>query len=347
MSATYANVVNQLAGLKELYPKDGDFLQDTIYKKNPLFALMPKNESPQGMGGKYIPCPIVFGGPAGGRSANFSNAQGNQTAPNLDSFFVYRTSNYVVATITNELLEATAGDAGAFMNEAKLVMDTAFRIITNDVALDLYNGGASSGERGTFGLNGGSGSISSGVITLDSPAQIVNFEVGMPLVSYSVSGSTPTQSTGAAVGYVVAINRGTGVLSVSTTQGGSAGTPSNWSTSFPYLAVQGDINFVSSGLATANAVKISGLGAWLPSVAPSPGENFWGVDRSVDSRLYGQIFNGSTESIEEALIDGASLCAREGGQPDYAFMNFTSYASLEKSLGSKVQYVSVKHRSLC
>jgi len=59
--------------------------------------------------------------------------------------------------------------------------------------------------------------------------------------------------------------------------------------------------------------------------------------------LSGVRFDGSAESIEEALIDGASLVAREGGQPDMCFMSFASYASLEKSLGSKVQYVSVKH----
>jgi hypothetical protein len=31
------------------------------------------------------------------------------------------------------------------------------------------------------------------------------------------------------------------------------------------------------------------------------------------------------------------------GQPEMAFVNFASYAALEKSLGSKVQYVDVKH----
>lgn len=340
--STYANVTNQVAALKELYTGDS-FMKDLVYKKNPLLALIQKDESPKGFAGKYIPVPTVYGGPAGGRSATFATAQTNQTAPSLASFFVYRSSNYQLATITNELLEATKDDAGAFVDEAKLVMDTAFRIISNDLALDLFHGGTTSGERGTYGASGGSGTISTGVITLDNPAEVVNFEVGMVLVSYSISGTTPTQSTSTASGYVIAVNRGAGTVTVSATVGGAAGTPTNWSTSFPYLAVAGDINFVSSGLATANALKISGLGAWLPSTAPTSGDNFWGVDRSVDSRLYGQIFNGSSESIEEALIDGSSLVAREGGQPDMAFMNFTSYAALEKSLGSKVQYVDVKH----
>lgn len=34
---------------------------------------------------------------------------------------------------------------------------------------------------------------------------------------------------------------------------------------------------------------------------------------------------------------------REGGAPDYAFVNFTSFAALEKSLQSQVMYVQVKH----
>lgn len=281
-----------------------------------------------------IPVPTIFGTPQG-RSATFSNAQNNQTAPQLASFFVYRVANYQLATITNELLEATRDDAGSFIRESKLVMDTAFRNISNDLALDLYSDG--SGSRGQISA------ISSGVITLTDANQVVNFEVGMSLVSYSISGSTYTQSTGAAVGYVIAVNRYSGTVTVSATAGGSAGTPTNWSTSFPYLGVEGDVAFGAIS-ATTSFKKVSGLGAWFPQTAPGVSDSFWGVNRSQDSRLYGVIAqNTSSETIEEALIDGASLVAREGGHPDMCFMNFASYAALEKSLGSKVQYVDVKH----
>lgn len=332
--ATYANASNQVAALKELYTGD-DYMKDLVYKKNPLLALLPKNEAPGGFSGKYIPVPLVYGTPQG-RSATFSTAQSNQTAPSLASFFVYRVSNYQLVTITNELLEATKDDAGAFVDEAKLNMDTGFRNISNDLALDIF--GSANGQRGVISA------ISTGVITLTQAADIVNFEVGMALVSYSVSGTTPTQSTSAAIGYVIAVNRSAGQLTVSATAGGAAGTPTNWSTSFPNLAVQGDINFVSGGLSTASKLKISGLAAWLPITAPSSGDNFWGVDRSADvTRLAGVRFDGSAESIEEALVDASALVAREGGQPDMCFMSFASYAALEKSLGSKVQYVSVKH----
>lgn len=335
--ATYANTSNQIAALKELYTGD-DFMKDLVYAKNPLLALIPKDESPSGFAGKYIPVPLVYGTPQG-RSASFTNAQGNQTAPALQSFFVYRVSNYQLVTITNELLEATKDNAGAFIDEAKLNMDTGFRNISNDMALDLFNNG--DGTRGQIA------SISTGVITLVDPNTVVNFEVGMALVSYSISAGTYTQPSGGAVGYVIAVNRSTGVVTVSATAGGSAGTPSSWSTSYPNLAVQGDTVATTAGATgnTGSFVKISGLAAWLPgSNGVSSSDSFWNVNRSVDpTRLAGVYFDGSAESIEEALIDGASLVAREGGHPDMCFMNFASYAALEKALGSKVQYVDVKH----
>lgn len=269
------------------------------------------------------------------RSATFTSAQGNQTAPQLSSFFVYRVSNYQLATITNELLEATKDNAGAFIDEAKLNMDTAIRNISNDLASDLF--GSANGVRGQIA------SITSGVIQLVSPASVVQFEVGMSLVSFSIAGNVYAQSTGNVTGYVVAVNRSLGTVTVAATQGGSAATPTNWSTAFPNLGVEGDVAFGTIALQTG-FLKVSGLGAWLPSTAPSAGSNFWGVDRSADvTRLAGIRFDGSAESIEEALIDAASLCAREGGQPEMAWVSFASFAALEKALGAKVQYVQVQH----
>lgn len=331
--AVYANSSNQVAALKELYTGD-DYMKDLVYKKNPFLALVPKDESPSGFAGKYIPVPLIYGTPQG-RSATFTNAQNNQTAPALASFFVYRVSNYQLVTITNELLLATKDDAGAFIDEAKLNMDTGFRNISNDLAHDLFADG--SGSRGEIG------SIATGVITLSDAQTVVQFEVGMALVAYSVSGTTYTQSTSAAVGYVIAVNRSAGTVTVSASVGGAAGTPTNWSTSFPYLGVQGDVAFGAIS-ATTSYLKVSGLGAWVPVTAPGATDAFWGINRSTDvTRLAGVRFDGSNETIEEALIDAASLVAREGGMPDMAFINFTSYAALEKSLGAKVMYVDVKH----
>lgn len=301
---------------------------------------MAKDESENGFSGKYIPVPTIYGGPQG-RSATFSNAQGNQTATSMISFFVYSASNYELVTIQNQLLEQTKSDAGAFIEMAKLQMDTGIRNITNDIAHDIFGDG--SGSRGTISA------ISTGVITLGSASQVTQFEVGQALVSYSVSGATPTIVTGGAIGYVIAVNRSftAPTITVSATAGGSAGTPTNWSTSFPNLAVQGDVNFVANGLllSSSGALKMSGFAAWLPVTAPTTGDSFWGVDRSVDSRLYGVNpgVQTASEPIEEALIDLGVAIDLNGGEMDMIYTNFTSYGSLLKSLGSKVQYVQIEH----
>ncbi len=327
---SYANASNQIAALKELYTGD-DYMKDLVYKKNPFLALVPKDESPGGFAGKYIPVPLVYGAPQG-RSAAFATAQTNQTPPSVVSFFVYRVSNYQLVTITNELLEATKDNAGAFVDEAKLNMDTGIRNITNDLAHDLFSDGS--------GVRGQIGTISSGVITLVQAADIVQFEVGMVLQSYNTGF---TISTNGSLGYVIAVNRSAGQLTVSDSYQGTAATPGTWSTTFLNLVQQGDNP--GAAITTANALKISGLKAWLPTTAPSgTATDFWGVARGADPvRLAGVRYDGSSLSIEEALVNAAALVAREGGQPDMCFMSFASYAALENALGSKVQYVSVQH----
>lgn len=337
--ATFANSTNQLAVLKELYPDDGAFMKDLVYRKNPALALLSKDESPDGFAGKYIPVPTIFGDPQG-RSANFLNAQTNQTATQDVSFFVYVATNYQLVTVQNLFMEQTKMKAGAFVDGLKLQMDKAFRNLTSDMARDVF--GSGSNARGVIAT------ITSGVIVLTDPSQITQFEVGMTLVSYSVSGLTATQSTAAALGFVTAIYRSSTspTVTVSATAGGSAGTPTNWSTSFPNIAVQGDISFATGGLGVGNglAQKMVGFGGWVPQTAPTTGDSFWGVDRSVDAtRLAGVILDTSNEDIESGLIDLATQIDLNGGEPDICFINFNSYAALLKEVGSRVQYVQVEH----
>jgi hypothetical protein len=339
----YSNSTDNIAVLKELYSDDAWVMKDLVFDKNPLLALVPKDETEMGMGGKSFPVPVMYDTGAG-RSAALGTAQTYQTAPQTVEFQCTRVSNYSVATLTNDFLRASAANIGAFMPAAELNVKAAFRNISNDLAHDLFGDG--SGIRGTYGL--GSGSISGGVITLDNLGMVYQFAVGMALVSFSVSGSTPTQSTGAAIGYVIAVDTGLGTVTVSASQGGAAGNPSSWSSSFPYLAQAGDVNFIANGLNSANMLKIAGLGAWIPSTAPGGSDNFFGVNRSVSpTKLAGlRYVGGQQESIQDALIDAVNQLAAqssEAGDPDYIFMNPVSYQTLVKQLTSQANYVNVKH----
>lgn len=283
---------------------------------NPFLAMVPKKTD---FGGKYKPIPIITG-VSQGRSATFSNAQGNQSPVQIQSFLLTRVSDYSIATIDNQTMLASRTDKMSFLEGAKLVIDGAYRSVTNSLASSLFRSGT--------GSIGAIGSISTGVITLSNAADVVQFEVNQVLQANATDGGTPR----AALGYVIAVNRYLGTVTVSATGlGGSAGTPSGWAAA-DFLLVQGDLN-----------AKVKGLAAWLPSTAPTTGDSFYGVDRSQDvTRLAGIRYDGSAQSIEESLIDSSSLLAREGGKPDVCITNFASYAALEKSLGAKVQYVDMK-----
>jgi hypothetical protein len=299
--------------LKELYGPQ--VIENLVYKDKPLFAMIKKNSE---MEGKNMPIPIIFNAGAGA-VGTFSDALADQFAPETEAFALTRKRKYRIAQVDNETIAASNGNAGAFMKAMKLSVDAAFRDIRNQIAGDLYRSGT--GSRGQI-----SGSVSTGVVTLSNPNDVVAFDVGMVLQATQTDGGTLEAGTG----YVIAVNRQSGTVTVSATaQGGAAGTPSGWS-SGDYLVQKGDLN-----------ACLSGLPAWLPSTAPTSSDNFYGVNRSVDSRLYGVYYNGASQSIIDALIDGTNAVNREGGRPDYCFMNYASYSELLKELGGKVQYISL------
>lgn len=310
----YLDLTSMNAALKELY--DGQVVENLVYADNPFLAMIKKNTD---FGGKYKPIPIITG-VSQGTSANFSNAQGNQSPVQVESFLLTRVSQYAIATIDNQTMLASRTDKMSFLEGAKLMIDGAIRSCTNAVAAAMFRSGT--------GSIGQLGSISTGVITLLNPGDVVQFEVNMVLQANQSDGGTPR----AALGYVIAVNRSGGTVTVSATGlGGAAGSPTSWAAN-DFLLVQGNNNAWASGLA-----------AWLPITAPGSTDLFYGVNRSVDTwRLGGGRYNGSSQSIEEAVIDASSLLAREGGRPDTFVTNFASYSALEKALGSKVQYVDLK-----
>lgn len=303
------------AVMKELY--DGQTVENMVYADNPFWALMPKKTD---FYGKVYPSPVQYGN-GQGRSADFATAQANQTASLAVEFLLKRAKDYALYSIDNETMEASATDRGAFIDGIKFQADGAFQNIENSMASSLF--GSGTGSIGTIGT------ISTGVITLTNPGDVVKFEVNQALQAAATDGGTPRT----AVGYVIAVNStfSGATVTVSATLGGAAGTPSSWA-SGDFLLTQGDSN-----------LKVSGLAAWVPDTAPTSGDNFFSVDRSVHpTRLAGLRYPDLGQSIEEAIIDAAAYTNREGGRPGHGITNPMSFAALEKSLGSKVQYTDLK-----
>ena len=346
MAAVFANSSNQLASLKELYTDNKDYMKDVVYAENPFFAMVPKNESPDGFSGKYIPVPIENGNPMG-RSHTFLNAQGNQTAAILNSFFVYVIEDYQLVTITNLLLEQTKSNAGAFVDAAKLQLDGGFQNLSNNIAFELFGSGTAT--RGMISSAGVTGPVA-GVYTivLANPQSIVNFENGMVIQASATDGGAP-KPTGTPLtpdlATIVSVNRGTGAIGWTILQGAPQ---TDWAAG-DSITVQGDIPTAGgSGSGpigqTGSYLALSGLAAWVPSTDPATTDSFWGVNRSADpTRLAGLRYNATAYTIEEGMTNALAYANREGAHPDIVIMDFNSYAGLINSLGAKVQYVSVEH----
>lgn len=321
--------------LKELY--DDQKVQWLTYKDNPLLAMVKKEEK---FPGKYYPVPVVYG-LTQGASATFANAYNNQSSPLVAEFLVTRVADFSIASIDGQLLAAAQTDPGAFIDGAELMIDAAFQTAVNRLASAMFRNGA-----GTIGKLSAFSNVSAAcTLTLDNPDDSVQFESGQTLLSNTLVDGSGTTSTDTI--QLTAVNRNTGVL-LGTCSDASPDT-GVWAAG-SYLAVQGDLpttsnnNFQPSGSTVTNRLlKLAGLAAWLPLTAPTTGDSFFGVDRSLDNqRLAGVSFDGSSLSLEEAIQQGTGRIALNGGRVDTGVCSYSTYTALIISMGSKVQYIDQK-----
>ena len=292
------------AALKQHYTDEK--IENMVYKDNPFLAMISKYED---FGGENLKLPVKYGLPMG-RSATFADAVSNKSASQLKAFLLTRKADYAIASISNETIEASKGNANAFIEAATFEIDGAIEAATRSLAIALYGDG--SGQIGVVGSLATT-TASNDTVTLATIQDITNFEVGMQL-NFGTATTNKEIST---------INRDTGVILLTAASG---------ATTTEAIYVDGDKDN-----------KLTGLGGWVPSSAPGSTDSFFSVNRSSDAtRLGGIRFDGSSLPIEEALIGAAARVAREGGKPDVCFINYNNFADLEKALGSKVSYVDVK-----
>ena len=329
-SSNALNLVTVSEGLKEHYQ---DFrIKNMVYKNNPLLGLLPKYTN---FTGSDMPIPLRYHDPQR-RSATFSLAQGNKSTSGLERFLIKRVHDYSFAYIDGETMQAARGDSGSFIRYLTMEIDGAMNSLTRSLAVSLYRDGS-----GSIAKQSGAAVTATGkwdVITLASSEDVTNFEVGMQVVASANTGTNP----GTAV-KVTAVDRANGTISLGAvgTATPTAGAASTGGFDAGDLIFQ-EGDFTAAAVSDSKKLKIVGLDGWLPKDAPGSSDSHFGVNRSSDAtRLGGVRFDGSSMPIEEALMEGASLVARDGGAPDVAFCDYKTYVSLEKSLGSRVRYNSV------
>lgn len=301
--------------------EDPVVLNKLIYNNYKLYGLLQKDEKTDG-GGKALMCPVSLSG-GQGVSANPQSAYANMTSGQDVEFAIPWQDYYAFNQIEGKTLRLSENPKNAFASALNLKMDNGLAEIGKKVAWSLYRTGT-----GTIGKIA---SITNGLITLANFTDAFVFEQDQQLQAYAGDG-TGGQVTGGAVAWVVGVDALNGQVLVSPTQGGAPATPTNWSTSFPYLVNSGDFQIAPVGA----------LG-WIPVGAARPQLGvpniFNGVDRSKQIQKLAGTYVDYTQSganIEESLIDLVTKQATFDGHPDVIMVNPSSYGALEKSLGARM-----------
>jgi hypothetical protein len=290
-------------------------VNNLCYPESPFFAKVKKETD---FGGKVEQVAFQFGSPQA-RGFAFGVGLGNMSTSAYDAVSIPRIKDYSFAQITGEMIDAASSDKFSLLNGLKREIDNAMYTCARSIANGLFSAGG--GARGQIDV---STTLGSAVLKLKDPNSVVNFEKGMVLNLGSTDGTSGAKRAGTLT--VASVDRDLGWITV--TGNITAGIAA--AASQDYIFQNGDFEATKQGL--------TGLPGWLPLVAPTAGDNFFGLDRSQDAtRLAGLRFSSTAGGpIEETLIKCAARLVREGGKPDVVVMNPLDYANLVVALGSKV-----------
>lgn len=303
------NTVAALDAAMKTFYKGGKLVR-SAYEKHPLLAMLTKIKS---FPGRDIPIVPWYAG-TGGQSRTFSVAQSNATAEVTDVFSLRRKKDYAIATIDMETLLVTVDDDGAFLKAGTDVVENTNRQVSRNLALSLY--------RNSGGARGKIAAISSTLLTLVNPGDIVNFERNMKVRQGQTDGTSGALEAEAAV-LITKVDRQAGTIQGADWTGYDVGN---------YLFREGDFG-----------LSFNGIQDWIPA-SVSNSDSFLGVNRSNDSRLRGLYVDASAAGYDyvEAFEHTDAMLAREGASPNWALMNPLDLRKMKTQLGAQVEYDFVK-----
>lgn len=322
------------AALKQLYKDSNE--AEHYFDERPGFGLIPKDES---FGGRNLPV-VVHYTRTGGRSAIFADAQTIAAAreKKMEDFLITGVDDYSLVRVPGKTMAYARNTSMAWeelvASLAQKGLDDAEENLANAIETFIYRDGngqlaliASVSENPDW--DGAGADASANEITLTHPEEAVLFELGDYVVA--CDSGTPTVEVAGSECEVVLIDIPNKKIVIDdvTADGNEDYDAAD------YIAFMGD---TAEG---GTKVKLSGFAAWIPSSAPSGGESFFGVDRSVSSRLYGKYFDYSAASREQALFRAMTQLGLEGGAPSLGIMAFTEYRAFLEELGEKKEVVDM------
>lgn len=315
MSSTVASIDY---ALKERY--SAKTVANATLKKNWALDMCPKDT---GFAGDVEPVPIIYGNPQGagitvaGAQANKTNVVGKKWNISVGEYFA-------AIDIGDKALKAARNDLGSFLKHNATEIDGLLTQIGNDLSLQFWgNAGGAFGRRASASTN---------VITLTNKYDASNFEPGMIVAASAADGTSGALRTGT-----------TAVASVDY----AAGTVTLVSAAAITSFADNDYLFRSGATDIGGSSLWKGLQSWVPSSAPTGGDNFFGMDRSTSDRLSGYRLPATSGTLEEIFGKMATeINTIFGTTPGKGACHPRQWYRLQKQLAAQgTRPIEVKNRT--
>lgn len=300
--------------LKTLYPDRK--VPDLVYPNNALFALVNKRTDFYGVN---MAVPVTVGD-ISGLNQSFSSASNNQNGTVHKVFTVTRKTEYGIASIDGELIEASASNSGAFVQGLKSQMDSAFRSVARRIGQALYRDG--SGQLGQIAASGAV-TLASTALVLKNIEDVVNFHVNQKIVFAANNTSALRSGTSRTI---TGIDEDTGTLTLD----------ANINDASTAITYQDAIFTLGDYASASDRNRLTGLGGWCPVSAPGTADSFFSLNRSAyPQKLAGHRIVGTTLQIDEAIFKACVRIARSGQKASHVFLSFGQFELLQNVLGSR------------
>lgn len=324
------------AFLKELYP-DG-LPAEIMMRKHLLLSRLQKDGDAYG---EYIVVPVVVDLPSGrsGDIASLLSTTGGPIAPSTSRKFIVTLAKDYAATWIDEItIRKAANDRGSFVNARKFEIDGLLRALGNSLGHAIYRAGD-----GTVGRGDSTYSVAGNVITLLTRADTKFFGLGMVLDFVPNVGGTPTGAARAVATQRVTVTKidedaGQVTCALDVTGAAVVALSTNYTgvTNADWIAPMGDYN---TNFLTTGAIKVRGLRAWIPLTAPTGGDNFFSLDRSLyPTRLAGNRLNDPTAPAEDSIMALAEVMHERGANPDFVVVSPRQFTKMSKRMTAKVEF---------
>lgn len=284
-------------------------IDNIVERDHPRFARVAKRGGFTGVSAHYS---ILTGNPQG-VGGTFATAQAAASSSKGQQLTVTRKPKFGIIQLDAEAIAASEGNDAAFYDLVTRETNGKLQQMGEDFAFDAYRGG--NGQRGRRS------SISGNVVTLTVADDARNFFEGMTVIAdNTASGASPLSGSTT----VSAIDIPNGKITLT-----SAASISGFADN-DYLFRAGDPGTCMDGLETLT-----------PLTAPTSGDSFRGIDRSVNvSRLSGSRVADDGSSLEERIGLGAIYVSQVGKvhSAKYVWANPINFWEVVKRQNAKVMH---------